>query len=365
MMATLPGLPMFGHGQIEGYTEKYGMEYRWPRYEEWPDQALVERHEREIAPLLKRLALRRKQQLPALRLLLRQRRRRRKRICLLQSQRRRACRGHLQQPLWLPHGPSTSRPPLPTRVPAGFASSACAKAWAFGDGTRSSHFATRSPASNICAARAISASAASPSTCTPTSAMSFSTGASFPDEPQPWDRLCDRLNGRGVPNLDDELVNLELRPVHDAFRQLMEPGMVHAFADLAEYPRMSASKKIESDRKKFFEQIWARTESFLHLAQAAYTKRRAREGQPPLVTHPTDPAFAGDSISRASPRRAASALIESILSSPQSVPAAARRVLPSPGAQATGSAVWGPILGWCIIPQLAESLTLRQGGEKN
>ena len=27
MMATLPGLPMFGHGQIEGYTEKYGMEY--------------------------------------------------------------------------------------------------------------------------------------------------------------------------------------------------------------------------------------------------------------------------------------------------------------------------------------------------
>ncbi len=25
MMVTLPGLPMFGHGQIEGYTERYGM----------------------------------------------------------------------------------------------------------------------------------------------------------------------------------------------------------------------------------------------------------------------------------------------------------------------------------------------------
>ena len=36
MMATLPGLPMFGHGQIEGFTEKYGMEYRWPRYQENP-----------------------------------------------------------------------------------------------------------------------------------------------------------------------------------------------------------------------------------------------------------------------------------------------------------------------------------------
>ncbi len=30
MMSTLPGLPMFGHGQIEGYTEKYGMEYYKP-----------------------------------------------------------------------------------------------------------------------------------------------------------------------------------------------------------------------------------------------------------------------------------------------------------------------------------------------
>ncbi len=37
MMATLPGLPMFGHGQIEGFTEKYGMEYQRPRYDESPD----------------------------------------------------------------------------------------------------------------------------------------------------------------------------------------------------------------------------------------------------------------------------------------------------------------------------------------
>ena len=46
-MSTLPGLPMFGHGQIEGFTEKYGMEYRWPRYDETADPWLVERHERE------------------------------------------------------------------------------------------------------------------------------------------------------------------------------------------------------------------------------------------------------------------------------------------------------------------------------
>lgn len=52
LMSTMPGLPMFGHGQIEGYTEKYGMEYRRAYYDEVPDQSLIERHQREIFPLL-------------------------------------------------------------------------------------------------------------------------------------------------------------------------------------------------------------------------------------------------------------------------------------------------------------------------
>jgi glycosidase len=56
VMVTLPGLPMFGHGQIEGYAEKYGMEYRRAYWEEHPDPWLVERHEREIVPLLHRRA---------------------------------------------------------------------------------------------------------------------------------------------------------------------------------------------------------------------------------------------------------------------------------------------------------------------
>ena len=52
LLATMPGLPMFGHGQIEGYTEKYGMEYRRAYWDESPDRHLVERHEHEIFPLL-------------------------------------------------------------------------------------------------------------------------------------------------------------------------------------------------------------------------------------------------------------------------------------------------------------------------
>ena len=54
VMSTLPGLPMFGHGQIEGFSEKYGMEYRRAYYNETPDPWLVDRHAREISPLLHR-----------------------------------------------------------------------------------------------------------------------------------------------------------------------------------------------------------------------------------------------------------------------------------------------------------------------
>jgi glycosidase len=54
MMVTLPGLPMFGHGQIEGFTERYGMEFHRAGWNETPDRWLIERHEREIFPLLHR-----------------------------------------------------------------------------------------------------------------------------------------------------------------------------------------------------------------------------------------------------------------------------------------------------------------------
>jgi hypothetical protein len=54
MMVTMPGLPMVAHGQIEGFNEKYGMEYRYAKWDEQPDQELIQRHEREIFPLIKR-----------------------------------------------------------------------------------------------------------------------------------------------------------------------------------------------------------------------------------------------------------------------------------------------------------------------
>src|SRR5579875_3483805 len=52
LLATLPGLPMFGHGQIEGYTERYGMDFKQALLDENQNDWLVARHESLIAPLL-------------------------------------------------------------------------------------------------------------------------------------------------------------------------------------------------------------------------------------------------------------------------------------------------------------------------
>jgi glycosidase len=56
VMSTLPGLPMYGHGQVEGFHEKYGMEYRRAKWDEQENLGLIERHYKEIFPLLHRRA---------------------------------------------------------------------------------------------------------------------------------------------------------------------------------------------------------------------------------------------------------------------------------------------------------------------
>jgi glycosidase len=54
LLVTMPGLPMFGHGQVEGFKEKYGMEYRKAYWDEVVDEGLVRHHEAQIFPLMRR-----------------------------------------------------------------------------------------------------------------------------------------------------------------------------------------------------------------------------------------------------------------------------------------------------------------------
>lgn len=54
LLSTLPGLPMFGHGQVEGLSEKYGMEFRAARTAETVREDVATRHAAEVFPLLRR-----------------------------------------------------------------------------------------------------------------------------------------------------------------------------------------------------------------------------------------------------------------------------------------------------------------------
>ncbi|MES1239329.1 MAG: alpha-amylase, partial [Chloroflexota bacterium] len=53
VLATLPGLPMIAHGQVEGLRERYGMEFRRASLDEGRDEELLARHEQSIFPLLR------------------------------------------------------------------------------------------------------------------------------------------------------------------------------------------------------------------------------------------------------------------------------------------------------------------------
>ena len=100
LLVTMPGLPMIGHGQIEGFTEKYGMEYRRAYYDESPRDGLVDRHRREIFPLFRRRALfAEASRFPALRFFQTGRPGRRKRLRLLQRNGRGPGPGRLSQHL--------------------------------------------------------------------------------------------------------------------------------------------------------------------------------------------------------------------------------------------------------------------------
>ncbi|TXT65798.1 MAG: Alpha-amylase [Promethearchaeota archaeon] len=54
MLVTVPGLPMFGHGQIQGFHEKYGMEYRRCYWDEQINWDLLHHHENTIFQIMRK-----------------------------------------------------------------------------------------------------------------------------------------------------------------------------------------------------------------------------------------------------------------------------------------------------------------------
>ena len=364
MMSTLPGLPMFGHGQIEGFTEKYGMEYRWPRYDESPDLWLVERHEREIAPLLKRRWLFAESSNFLLydffqangavdeNVFAYSNRNGSERALVVYNNRYGSAHGAIDySAAYADKGSGGLRQ---QRLREGLdLSGDSAAVFAWRDSLTGLEYLRRA---GDLLDRGLTLDLHAYQCHVFLDWRELHSTAR-----QPWDRLCDSLNGRGVPNLDDALVNLELRPVHDALRKQLEPGIVRLFADLAEHPRAGTAGKntrIDRERNEFFDQAWSRCESFLRAAQAAYIARLPEEKRPSVDAMPTDPGLLAPAYRerlRAAMRIPAT---EALFPAPWTV--AARRMLPSPSPQFTATAMWSPILAWCALELLAESIDIEK-----
>jgi hypothetical protein len=361
MMSTLPGLPMFGHGQIEAFTEKYGMEYQRPRYDETPDHWAVERHEREIAPLLQRRWLFAESSNFRLydfyhengtvdeNVFAYSNRSGGERALVIYNNRYGETRGTVDySAAYADKGSGQLRQ---QRICGGLG---------FSDNS-SVILACRDSLTGLDYLRRASDLSER--------GLTFSLHAYqchvfldwrelYSTAEQPWDRLCDQLNGRGVANLEDALVNLELEPVHDALRAQLDRSIVRLFADLAEHPRTLAAgvnKQIEAERADFFSRAGALCENFLRVAQKAYLSRvRNEAGAQPATPEPTNPSLLGAAFRerlRAAMRIPA---VESLFPAPWTV--AARRMLPSPSPQLTATAMWGPVLAWSVLELLAASI---------
>jgi len=366
MMSTLPGLPMFGHGQIEGFTEKYGMEYRWPRYEENPDRALVERHEREIAPLLKRRWL----FAESTNFLLYDffsangsvnedvfaysNRNGGERALVVYNNRYANAHGTID--FSAAYADKGSGGLKRRRLGEGLGLSGdFGTVVAFRDSLTGLEYLRR--------AEDLLNRGLTLSLHAYQCHVFLDWHELKPTAEQPWDRLSDLLGGRGVPNLADELVNLELKPVHDALRQLLDPSVVRHFADIAEHPRAVGAvraKKIDRQRNEFLKQTWAKYERFLSEAGAAYAARRKAENLPAIGPEAGEAATAAEAAKFMRMLRAAMQMprVEALFAKPWTV--AARRMLPSASPQFTATAMWGPVLAWCAIELLSESIDKEQ-----
>ena len=237
MMATIPGLPMFAHGQIEGFTEKYGMEYKQARMDEWPNDDLVARHQREIAPLLKRRAL------------------------FAESEH------FVLYDFWTDHGTVDENVfAYSNRLGNQRALILYNNAYASTRGTVHLSAADMNKATGELRQRSLKDALALPwqhdvfvAYRDTARNLEFLRRASDIDhhglavdlrgyqymvllewrelratEQQPWDRLCDALQGSGVYNLDEALTQLRLRPLSEALRRAVGQDALAPFATLAE-----------------------------------------------------------------------------------------------------------------------------------
>ncbi len=372
LMATLPGLPMFGHGQVEGFTEKYGMEYYRPRYDEWSNDALVERHNREIAPLLHNRALFAESDNFLLydcwadgggvneNVFAFSNQRDGQKSLVVYNNSYSPARGTLHQSAaYMDKGSGQLRQRSLTDALALPTDRDAILAWR--DNATGLHHLRRAHEFNergfhvdlrgygytvLLHWRELRA-----------------------DATHAWDRLCDVLGGRGVPDLDRALLALELEPVHQALRSTLEPRMVREFASLASQTEAAMDGTPELlPHSELLEQWIERAGQFVHLTREEYLRRVQQPShivEEDLGESPEAEAQNEAALTETRLRARVQALLRMNLLEAQFAepwPAEARRVLPSASPATNAGLVWAPVLAYTLLAAAGESLDLAAPG---
>jgi glycosidase len=345
LMATLPGLPMFGHGQIEGFTERYGMEYRRAYYDELPDGDLVARHEREISPLLHR------------------------RPVFAEARDFRLYDfytddGWLNEDVFAysnRHDRDRALVVYHNRYAdaQGWIRMSCAYAEKTSDGGRrlaqqtlgealqlspepSTYVAYRDVVTgleHIRSSRAVAEQGLRLELQAFECHVFLDWRELVEDGTRPWGRLAVHLDGRGVPSLDEGLVLLELEPVHTALRRLLEPALVASLVEMAPGAVDAARERLHTV-----------------LTEAHAFARRGRREDARL--HPADSREDVDAAAGEFARRLeAAARLRAVVSQADfEWPIEASALLPVTTTESEQTtALWGPVVAWCALEALGHA----------
>lgn len=359
LMATLPGLPMFGHGQIEGYTERYGMEYKRSYHDEQPDSWLVARHERQISPLLHRRHV-----FAEVRDFLLydfftdhgavnedvfaySNRSGDDRALVVFNNRYASTRG------WI-------------RISTGYAEKTPdggkhirqrTLGESFGFSSRPEMFAACRDALSglefLHRARELAERGMQLELHAYQCHVFLEWRDLREDPAHPWGELCDSLAGQGVTSLEDALHALQLRPVHRALQAVVNPRFAETLARVAVMPEGPARF---GEVRSILHELRAPLQSLLDEAQ------RYMGSEPARIAGITLPAEwrprPGAAIEAAGNRMEAALRLRAACRRPGiRLPAEARWVLPlHDAADRPSAAVWSTLLAWCAVEAMGDFL---------
>ncbi len=304
VMSTIPGLPMFGHGQFEGFNERYGMEYRRAYHDETPDSWLIARHEREISPLLHRRALFAEVQ----------------NFLLYDFY---TDHGHVDENVFAYSNRLGDQKALVVfhnkfGDTSGWIRMSSAYAEKTGDGGRNMRQRSLSDAFSVHGSDTLFLAARDA-----VSGLEYlyngrdlaEKGLHFQlhayqchvlldwrelrdDASHPWGLLCYELAGKGVSSLDDALRGLQLKPLHDAMRELLAPALIEQLAETQKITKKKAAKREEAppaDGKKVAQALSGKVRMLLERSRelAATDRERAASAHQDSWNGDLDQAVAG------------------------------------------------------------------------